>query len=376
MKRTNLHLYWRARAPLRQFRSAVSLHSHTLYSEESLAFVPRYTATVPVLSQAIQQQEQRYRASTGRALDFSRAFWTPPLAPREAYDLEKLEIEERLDADALVSLTDHDDIQAGSLLSVVDPKAPISVEWTIPFGPSFLHLGVHNLPAPSAQVIFGELASFTARPTRAHLGVLLSGLNDCRETLLVLNHPLWDEARIGAVEHAQLLGRFLERYGEHIHALELNGLRPWKENSKVRWLAEHNGHVLISGGDRHGLEPNANLNLTNAQSFSEFVAEIREDRISDVLFMPQYREPLRLRMIETMWDIVRDYPDFPIGRKSWNERVFYRRDDGSVQPLATLWRGEGPWPVKWFLRGLRALKSQHVRSALRLALTEPGEVSI
>jgi hypothetical protein len=376
MKRTNLHLYWRDRAPLGQFRTAVSLHSHTLYSEESLAFVPRYTANVPVVSQAIEQQHRRCLASTGRGLDFGRAFWRPPLAPREAHDLERRQIAERVDADALVSLTDHDDIQAGSLLSVVDPKVPVSVEWTIPFGPSFFHLGVHNLPPARAQAIFGELKSFTARPSREQLSVLLSGLNDDRETLLVLNHPLWDEARIGAVEHAQLLGRFLERYGEHIHALELNGLRPWKENSKVRWLAEHYGHVLISGGDRHGLEPNANLNLTNAQSFSEFVAEIREDRISDVLFMPQYREPIRLRMIETMCDIVRDYPDFPIGRKCWNERVFYRSDDGTVKPLATLWRGEGPWPVKWFVRGLHALKSQPVRSALRVALTEPGEVSI
>jgi hypothetical protein len=376
LKRTNLRLYWRDRAPLRQFRTAVSLHSHTLYSEESLAFVPRYTANVPILAQAIRQQEQRYRASTGRVLDFSKAFWRPPLAPRAAHDLEKHQIEDRLDVGALVSLTDHDDIQAGALLSVVAPQIPISVEWTIPFGPSFFHLGVHNLPALRAQSIFAELVRFTARPTRAHLGALLAGLNDSRETLVVLNHPLWDEARIGAVEHAQLLGRFLERYGESIHALELNGLRPWKENSQVRWLAEHSGHVLISGGDRHGLEPNANLNLTNAQTFAEFVAEIREDRVSDVLFMPQYREPLRLRMIETMWDIVRDYPDFPIGRRSWSERVFYRRDDGSVKPLATLWRGDGPWPVKWFLRCLRALKSQHVRSALRVALAEPGEVSI
>ena len=72
MKRTHLHLYWRDRAPLRQFRTAVSLHSHTLYSEESLAFVPRYTATVPILSQAIRQQEERYRARTGQGLDFSR----------------------------------------------------------------------------------------------------------------------------------------------------------------------------------------------------------------------------------------------------------------------------------------------------------------
>ena len=373
MKRTNVRLSWRDRAAAQSFRTAVSLHSHTLHSEESLAFIPRYTASVPVVAQAIRQQEERYRTSTGSTLDFSKAFWRPPLAPREAYDLERKQIEDHLEADALVSLTDHDDIQSGSLLSVIDPRIPISVEWTIPFAPSFFHLGVHNLPATLAPAVMRELAEFTRQPARGRLSELLARLNEFPETLVVLNHPLWDEARIGAVEHAQLAGRFLERHGDQIHALELNGLRPWKENAQVRWLAEYSGHVMISGGDRHGLEPNANVNLTNAQTFAEFVNEVRQDRISDVLFLPQYREPLRLRMIETMWDIVRDYPEFPDGRKRWNDRVFYRLKDGSVQPLSALWRGEGPWPVKWFLRGLRGIKSQYVRNALRLALAEPRE---
>ncbi len=44
--------------------------------------------------------------------------------------------------------------------------------------------------------------------------------------------------------------------------------------------------LLISGGDRHGVEPNANINLTNATSFTEFVHEIRRQKKSNVLFMP------------------------------------------------------------------------------------------
>jgi len=36
--------------------------------------------------------------------------------------------------------------------------------------------------------------------------------------------------------------------------------------------------LLVSGGDRHGVEPNANINLTNATSFTEFVHEIRRKR--------------------------------------------------------------------------------------------------
>jgi hypothetical protein len=374
MNQTNPSFLWRDASPLKRFRAGVSLHSHTLHSRESMAFLPRYTAGAPLIAGAIRRQEERYFAYAGRQLDFGRAFYRPPLGPREAYNLEKRQIEETLNLAALVSLTDHDNILAGSLLAVVEPQVPISVEWTIPFGPSFFHLGVHNLPAQRAQSTMSDLEDFTASPSRGRLAELLAALGDLRETLVVMNHPMWDEARIGTAEHSQLVGRFLERYGDHIHALELNGLRPWKENSRVIWLAEYSGHPLISGGDRHGLEPNANINLTNAGSFAGFVDEIRRDRSSQVLFLTQYREPLKLRMIETMWDIVRDYPELPIGRRRWSERVFFQQDDGVEKPLSAFWKGDGPWPVRCFLAALRIFKSHHVRAALRVALADPREV--
>jgi len=376
MKRSQLHWLWQNSAAPNRFRTGVSLHSHTLHSEESLAFVPRYLGGVPIVSDIIRHQESRHFELTGRVLDFSRTFWRPPLAPREAFSLEKSQIENKLGIRALVSLSDHDDIQAGYMLQVVEPETPISVEWTISFGPSFFHLGIHNLPRDLAPSIMQDLASFTAAPNKPRLRELLSALNEIREVLIVLNHPMWDEARIGEVEHAQLSSRFLERFGEYIHALELNGLRPWKENRRVLWQAEQFGHAVISGGDRHGLEANANINLTNARTFSEFVAEIRDDGVSSVLFMPQYRETLRVRMVETMWDVVRDYPDFPVERRRWSDRVFHRHDDGQVRPLSSYWHGNEPWPIRFFLSGLRAVKSQHLRPALRLALADSQEARI
>jgi len=373
MRHSKLHWLWRDRTTPQRFRTGVSLHSHTLQSEETMEFIPRYTSGIPVVSRVIRRQEEIYRERRKRTLDFSRAFWRPPLAPHEAHELESRQIQ-NMDLNALVSLTDHDDIQAGSMLRVLDPQAPISVEWTIPFAPSFFHLGIHNLSPSRAQAIMSDFAAFTEGPSRARLAELLAELNELPEVLIVMNHPLWDEARVGAVEHAQLVGRFLERFGEHIHALELNGLRSWGENKRVIWLAEHSGHPLISGGDRHGLEPNANINLTNTRTFAEFVSEVRHDGFSDILFMPQYREPWRLRMIDTMCDIVREYPDLPLGRRKWSERVFYRDDDGVVKPLAAFWQGNEPWPVKCFLGGLRAVRSRQMRAALRVALSDPQEV--
>jgi len=375
MKKTHLHLSWRDRSRIGCFRTGVSLHSHTHLSRESLAFIPKYTAGVPLLSQAIRQQTRRYLASTGRTLDFARAWWTPPLSPREAFDLEKRQIEDQLGRNALVSLTDHDNLEAGCALAVVEP-VPVSVEWTVPFGPTFFHLGVHHLPPQRARSIMADLAGYTSAPSPHALDDLLAALNQLDDTLVVLNHPLWDEPRIGEIEHSQTLSVFLERHGRRIHALELNGLRSWKENAAVTRLAAHSGHPLVSGGDRHGSEPNAILNLTNAASFAEFASEIRNDRMSDVLFMPQYREPLRLRFIETMWDIVRDYPERPVGRKRWSDRVFYQWEDGAVQPLSAIWRGVEPWPVRYFLVGLRLAKSHSLRGLLRIALGDAQEVSL
>jgi hypothetical protein len=89
-----------------------------------------------------------------------------------------------------------------------------------------------------------------------------------------------------------LVNEFLLKNGNYLHALELNGLRNWDENRAVRRLAEQWNMLLISGGDRHGVEPNANLNLTNATSFTEFVHEVRREKKSDMLFMPQYAATL------------------------------------------------------------------------------------
>src|SRR5579862_1395438 len=175
MRHSKIHWLWRDRSTPQRFRTGVSLHSHTLHSEETMAFIPRYTSGIPVVSNAIRRQEEIYRQRRNCSLDFSRAFWRPPLAPHEARDLESRQLEQ-LDLEALVSLTDHDNIQAGSMLRVLDPQAPISVEWTIPFAPSFFHLGIHNLPPHRAPALMGNFAAFTKAPSKARLGDLLAAL--------------------------------------------------------------------------------------------------------------------------------------------------------------------------------------------------------
>ena len=293
--------------------------------------------------------------------------------PLAALRLERGQIE-GLGLQPLVSLTDHDDVEAGLALQVTHDRGatPVSVEWTVPYGASILHLGIHNLPACSEREWLAAMGVYTATPNEARLPEILRALARIPDVLIVLNHPFWLEEGVVADDHERALARFLPQCLEWIHAFELNATRPWRENAATIALARAHGRPLISGGDRHACEPNGNLNLTNAESFPEFVAEIREGN-STLLFMPQYREPLGLRILEAGWDILRRYPEYP-GRERWIDRIFYRGEDGAARPLAVLWEDRVPWMLNSATGILQVLAARQLRGAIRLLLTERGEV--
>jgi hypothetical protein len=272
LNKSRVHFQWQSRNISAKFRTGLSLHSHTLHSRESMDFIGRATENVPWLSGAIRKQYAKYRALKGRDVNLKRAWWTPPLSPLHAWKLEKTQIENVLDRGALVSLTDHDNIDAGLRLSVLDETrhCPISVEWTLPFRQTFFHIGLHNLPAQDATGIMRDLAAFTANPEETQIGGLLERVHSMPETLIVYNHPLWDENHIGEAAHRVCVDAFIPQFSQFLHALELNGLRPWKENQGVIHLADLVSKPVISGGDRHGREPNACVNLSNAGTFAEF----------------------------------------------------------------------------------------------------------
>jgi len=356
-------------APAGAFRTGVSLHSHTLHSIENLSFIPHVAARIPALMSAIDRQCDKYRALHGRALDLHNAHWTPPLSAQQAFHLEARQIES-LGLVPLVSLSDHDNIDAADRLYLVEETryAPISVEWTIPFGESFFHLGVHNLPVSQSHAMMEAMAEYTASSQQAHLGQLLEWISWNESVLVVFNHPCWDEKGIGASRHDFLTRRFLDRCGRWVHAIELNGLRPWTENQRAIALAGSYDRPVISGGDRHGCEPNANINLTNASTFSEFAGEVRAEGISHVHFLPQYAESLAFRQIQCIADVIGYQPAHSLGWTRWNDRVFYRTSSGGLQPLSQLWNRGAPWIVESFVNLIRASQHKHMRSALKLWL--------
>lgn len=372
-KGNELNRLWEDESPLLRFRTGVSLHSHTMHSRESLAFLPRYAHRIPVVAGMVRAQEQKYQAGHGKPLDYSRAYWTPPLPAHEAFSLECHQIEHKLGLRSMVSITDHDSIEACLLLRAMEEPVPVSLEWTVPLQPSFIHLGIHNLPATEATEITALLQSYTQRPEPSVLRGLLAELNEIENVLVVFNHPLWDEARAGMDAHRAMARRFAEAYADFLHAFELNGLRPPAENSDVVQFARDFNKPVISGGDRHGTEPNANINLTNAVSFDEFVSEVR-DGVSHVLFLPQYREPAKLRHMETTWDIIREYPEYP-GRVRLFDRIYWEAEPGVPKTLSSLMRGE-PSVVKYFVATMRLVNCRRVKSALRAALAGQEEMAL
>ena len=376
---------WREPKAAEGFVQGVSLHSHTNQSHETLDFIAELSTDWGLLQPIMRWAERRSERVSGIRPDYARSYWTPPLTPKLAFDLERTQIEQRLQIPAMVSITDHDDIQAPMLLRSLASarQIPVSVEWTVPYATpgtnSAFHLGVHNLPSATGAAWMERLAAFTAMPIAERpaelLREVLAELDEIPGVLLVFNHPLWDLYRIGKEKHSFLVNDFLARYGQYMHAVELNGLRNWEENREVTKLAGQWNQLLISGGDRHGVEPNANVNLTRAGSFTEFVYEVRRERESHVLFMPQYAEPWKHRILNSTLDAIRNYPEFPEGSRRWDERVFHPDANGTMRTVAELWpRGHTPRLVSGVLGFVRLLGVAPVSGSLRMAWNDSSEM--
>jgi hypothetical protein len=378
MAKSTISYLWRDQNATHGFRSGVSLHGHTNQSEETLDFLANFGNQYPLMRPLLSRMERRSEAVYGTPINYAAAYWTPPMTPKLAFNLERDQIEE-LDLAAMVSLTDHDNIKAPMLLRTV-PSArqiPVSVEWSAPYGVQSFHLGVHNLPSARATEWMQTLADYTANPNDARLTEILVALNDEPNVMVIFNHPMWDLYLIGAEKHQFLVNEFLQKNGNYMHAMELNGLRHWEENRATRKLAEKWNMLLISGGDRHGVEPNANINLTNATTFTEFVHEIRREKKSDILFMPQYAEPWKHRILQSVVDAVRHYPEFPQGSRTWDERVYHPDANGMIRPVSELWpRGSAPRVMRYGVKLVQLMGKGLVSGGLRMAWSEAHELRL
>src|SRR6202034_1054825 len=112
-----------------------------------------------------------------------------------------------------------------------------------------------------------------------------------------------------------------------------------------------------------------------ATSFNEFVNEVRRERESHVLFMPQYAEPWKHRILQSTLDAIRNYPEFPEGSRLWDERVYHPDAAGVLQPMTQLWTtGKAPAFFRAVLVAVRMMGAGPVSSGLRMAWNDSGEM--
>ena len=295
------------------------------------------------------------------------------MTPHDVYDIEKEQINEA-GLDAIVSIyrpRQHRRQLCRSTSSTDNAKAPISLEWTVPFEYGFFHVGVHNLPKDRAVEIDQNAArlyiSAKIRRTKSCTRCFAM-LNEIPQVLVILNHPLWDIEIVGKEKHEILLKNFIKEHGHWIHAFEINGFRTWSENKAVIEMAEALGIPIATGGDRHGCKPNTVINLTNAKTFEEFVEEIRVEKRSEVVLMPEYKQPLHSRQLQSFSEILKHYPEFPEGRQKWFDRVYFDTGDGKgVRQLSVHWRRGGPTWLRWAIWTLGVLGSPRMRPIFRVA---------
>ncbi len=372
-KQTRLHILHQAADLSKEAKTGVSLHCHTQHSKEMLDFVPHYAAKLPVISYFWKKERDRYEEREGKKIDFSTGFWSPPLTEQEVYNIEKEQIN-KSGLDAFVSITDHDSIAANLKVceTTENEKVPISMEWTVPFEYGFFHVGVHNLPESRALEISKQLLDYTFSKEpkgNAELTEVFSMLNALPEVLIVLNHPLWDIEIVGKERHKILLKNFIRKHGKWIHAFEVNGFRSWSENKAVMELAASLEMPLVTGGDRHGCQPNTVINLTDSKTFAEFAEEIRVDRRSQIALLPEYSQPLHSRQLQSFSEILRHYPEFPVGRQRWFDRVQFDTGDGyGLRPLSVHWEFGGPTWLQWAVWTLGVFGHPAMRPAFRMAM--------
>lgn len=373
LKSTRLHILHQAEDLAPRAKTGVSLHCHTEQSKEMLDFVPVYAEKLPIISYFWKKERQSYFEREGKLPDFSTAYWSPPLTPEGVYDIETAQINDA-GLDAVVSLSDHDSINANLQVNerTENFKAPISLEWTVPFDDGFFHVGVHNLPKARAVEITKTLLDYTftkENHSKERLNELFAMLSDIPEVLVILNHPIWDIEMVGQEKHEVLLKNFVREHGRWIHAFEINGFRTWSENKAVIEMAEALGIPIATGGDRHGCKPNTVINLTNSSTFDGFVEEIRVDKRSEVVLMPEYTHPLHSRQLQSFSEILKHYPEFTENRRRWFDRVFFDTGDGQgVVPLSSHgWRLGGPTWLRWAIWTLGVLGSPTARPMFSLA---------
>ena len=88
MPTSTISYLWRDKEAPKGFRTGVSLHSHTNQSRETLDFLANFGNQYPVMRPLLSRLERRAEQMHGVRIDYAASYWTPPMTPKLAFDLE------------------------------------------------------------------------------------------------------------------------------------------------------------------------------------------------------------------------------------------------------------------------------------------------
>jgi hypothetical protein len=277
--------------PEREFGYAVSLHNHSRHSVEKLAAL-NHVVKLAYMRPWSGVLQSAFGLNGVAGLNYAEVTYNPPYTPEDVYQMESAATAGWGFHGVHLTISDHDEF-AGSLALLRDRadlngRIAIGEELSLWYRGHLFHLGLSGLPE-SAIVETHDRIQLAARGGRYDELFETLAASGC---LVVFNHPLlpWGpEAKI--IPATELLSR----YGWAIHALEVNGMRPREENDRVLELARRWRKPVVGGGDSHLLVPSSILSLSQAATFKDFIAEVKDGHAVPFV-TPDYFAPLKWKL--------------------------------------------------------------------------------
>jgi predicted metal-dependent phosphoesterase TrpH len=285
------YIYRECADPQREFGYAVSIHNHSCHSGENLAALNQVVKLG--FMRPWSGVLQRAFGLDGIAdLNYKQLTFNPPYKPEDVYQMEA-EAAARWGFDGVhLAITDHDEFAGGVELLRGRPdlngRIAISEELSLWYEGHLFHLGISGMAESEAAATHTRMQAAARGGRYDELFETLAS-SGC---LVVLNHPLvfW-----GTGPEAIPVKNLLTRYGWAIHALEVNGMRRQEENDRVLELAREWRKPVVGGGDSHLLVASSVISLSQAATFRDFIAEVKDGR-SVAFVTPDYFAPLNWKL--------------------------------------------------------------------------------
>jgi hypothetical protein len=284
--------------PAREFHFAVSPHNHSCYSIENLASLNQ-VVKLWFMRPFRQVLQWAFGLAQFPNLDYADVYYRAPLTVEDVFLTESAAVAPLGFDGVHLGITDHEEVAGSVELLRKHPanahRTPLGEELSVRFQNYLFHLGVTGLPESAVDETHANLQA-AARAERLDDLFEILRASQC---LVVLNHPLvpWSKDKDTAYDpHRKIpVEDLLRRYGWAIHALEYNGMRGQKENDRVLELAKHVNKPVVGGGDSHLLLASSVISLTQAASYRDFAAEVKDGQAVP-LVTPPYFAPLHWKL--------------------------------------------------------------------------------